>query len=321
MPRNSPRWAAAFAELERSFPQHRFVQGDAEVAEGIGTLDAIVASRLPSGLIAGASSLKALFVPLAGLNHLPVAELKAGKIRVFNVHANAEAVAQNALALILAHFGRLIEYHLDLREKKWHGFWVGKGAEDEWDTIYDRRCAILGTGAIGTALARLLKPFRCEIVGWRRHPEAPLPAGFDRVEANLEKAIAGADIVVSALPLTAETKGLIGGKTLALMRGAFFVNVGRAAVIDEEALYTALRDGLLRGAGLDVWYEYPKPGSTSAAPSRYPIHELPTVVLSPHVAGSARQSSAGAIDVTVANLRSWLETGSAPNETSLAEEY
>jgi phosphoglycerate dehydrogenase-like enzyme len=321
MPRNSPRWTEAFADLERRYPAHRFVLGDAEVAESLATLDALVASRLPEGLLAGATSLKALFVPLAGLNHLPVAELAAAKIRVFNVHANAEAVAQNALALILAHFGRLIEYHLDLREKKWHGFWVGKGSEDEWDTIYDRRCAILGTGAIGRALARLLKPFRCEIVGWRRHPEAPLPAGFDRVEADLEKAVAGVDIVIAALPLTADTRGLITGKTLASMQGAFLVNVGRAAVIDEEALYAALRDGVLRGAGLDVWYEYPRPGSTSAAPSRFPIHELPNVVLSPHVAGSARQSSAGAIEGTVANLRSWLETGSAPNETDLAEEY
>jgi len=152
---------------------------------------------------------------------------------------------------------------------------VGRGAEDEWDTIFRRRCVILGTGAIGSALGLLLKAFHCEVIGFRLHADAPLPAGFDRVEGNLSTALEGAEIVISTLPLTAGTRGLIGEAELETMRGAFLVNVGRGEVIDEEALYMALKDGILGGAGLDVWYNYPKPGQTRGAPSRFPIHELP----------------------------------------------
>ncbi|MEI6877328.1 MAG: NAD(P)-dependent oxidoreductase [Spirochaetota bacterium] len=89
----------------------------------------------------------------------------------------------------------------------------------------------------------------------------------------------------------------------------------------EEGLYLALRDGSLRGAGLDVWYEYPKPGSPIAAPSRFPLHELPNVILSPHVAGGSRQSSRAAVDATIAKLRSWLETGSGLSEVDVAEAH
>ncbi|MEI6877331.1 MAG: NAD(P)-dependent oxidoreductase, partial [Spirochaetota bacterium] len=160
-----------------------------------------------------------------------------------------------------------------------------------------------------------------ETVGWRRNQAAGLPQGFDRIEARLEDALAGSAIVISTLPLTKETQGLVSREVLATMKGAFLVNVGRAAVIDEEGLYLALRDGTLRGAGLDVWYEYPTPGSTIAAPSRFPLHELPNVILSPHVAGGSRQSSRAAVDATIANLRSWLETGSAPSEVDLAAAY
>ena len=321
LPSKSKIWAAHFADLARDYPDHRFYASEAETRLHLFELESLLASWVQRSDIEAATSLKAFFGPLAGVNHLPLDLLRERGVRVFNIHANGEGVAEKALAMILAFHGRLIEYHLDLRQAKWHGFWVGKGSEDDWDTIFGLRCAILGTGAIGSALAQLLKAFRCETVGWRRNQAAVLPKGFDRVEARLEDAIAGASIVISTLPLTKETQGLVSKEVLATMRGAFLVNVGRAAVIDEEGLYLALRDGTLRGAGLDVWYEYPKPGSSITAPSRFPIHELPNVVLSPHIAGNARQSSRAAVDATVANLRSWLETGSGLSEVDTAEAY
>ena len=321
VPASSQVWADSLAELGRRFPSHEFVVGEEAVLRSLPDLEALISSRLSPEMVEGAASLKALFLPITGVNAVPAPLLASKGVRVFNVHANAESVAQNALAMILAWFGRVIEYHNDLRAQTWHGFWVGKGSEDEWDSIFDRRVTILGTGAIGSALALLLKAFRCEVTGWRRRTDAPLPPGFDRVEAELAAALKGRDIVVAALPFTPETGGLIGKEAFEAMRGAFFVNVGRGATVDEEALWLALKDRVISGAGIDVWYRYPQAGSTRGAPSRFPIHELDNVVLSPHVGGSTRQATSAAVEVTCANLAAWLSTGKADFEVDLRALY
>jgi phosphoglycerate dehydrogenase-like enzyme len=103
------------------------------------------------------------------------------------------------------------------------------------------------------------------------------------------------------------------------MKGKFLVNVGRGSIVDEEGLYLALRDGVLKGAALDPWYLYP--GDSRGAPSRFPIHRLGNVVLSPHVGGFTRGATVKAVKSTIANLESWLATGECANEVDLAEMY
>jgi phosphoglycerate dehydrogenase-like enzyme len=105
------------------------------------------------------------------------------------------------------------------------------------------------------------------------------------------------------------------------MRGAFLVNVGRGEVVDEEALYNSLRDGTLAGAGIDVWYTYPQDGATTGAPSRFPVHELPNVVLSPHVGGSTGESGEMNIQQTIGNVERWALNGDSVNRVDLAALY
>jgi phosphoglycerate dehydrogenase-like enzyme len=321
MPSSSRLWAGRIEALALRFPDHRFLVGEEAAKPSIGQLEALVASRILPSLIESATSLKALFLPFTGIDQLPIEILAQRGVRVYNVHANAESVAQIALAMILAHFGRLIEYHEDLRDEKWHGFWVGGGSADEWSTIHRKRCTILGAGAIGSALARLLKAFECEVVGWRLHADAPPPPGFDRIEPTLEAALSGAEIVVTALPLTPSTRGILSRELLLSMRGVFLVNIGRGLLVDEEGLYEALRSGALAGAGIDVWYAYPKAGSKQGRPSRFPIHRLPNVVLSPHVGGTTSQAAKAAVDLTLAKLETWISTGTADGEADLTAKY
>ena len=94
-----------------------------------------------------------------------------------------------------------------------------------------------------------------------------------------------ADYLAVTLSLNDQTRGLIGARELALMKPtARLINVARAEIIDEDALYRALADGRLAGAALDVWYRYPKePGPT--LPARRPFHELDNVLMTPHVSG------------------------------------
>jgi phosphoglycerate dehydrogenase-like enzyme len=313
-------WDKGLETLAKDFPDHRFSLGLKPDSPEVSDLDLMLAGNLPRDAYLASSKLKGIFQSFTGINHLPLAQLRERGVQVFNVHANAFDVAEKALALCLAYYGRIVEYHNDLSKELWHGFWVKAGAEDNWNSIYGKTCAILGTGAVGQALARLLKAFSCEVIGWRRRSGQAVPDGFDRVVGDLKTALDEAEIVFVTLPATNLTQGLLSKELLAGMKGKFLVNVGRGPIVDEEGLYLALRDGILLGAGIDAWYTYPQGGRTGA-PSRYPIHKLPNVILSPHVGGSTHQASARAVDQTIANIREYLRTGDCASKADLEAMY
>lgn len=315
-------WSAAIAGMEPNLEgKAGLVKGVQETLARFNELDAVVANPLDISYFEGTQCLKALFVPFVGVNHLPAELLLERGVSVFNCHGNAESVAERALAMTLAGFGRIIEFHNDLQRGIWHGFWVNKGKEDFWHSIFRKRCAILGAGAIGQALAGLLKAFGCTVSGYRRRPDAQLPPGFDTMSADLEQAVTGAELVFVTLPLTELTKGLVDGRILRAMKGAFLVNVGRGAVVAEADLYQALVDGTLSGAALDVWYTYPEKGQTEGWPSRFPFHDLPNVVLSPHVAGSTHEAVDMNVIQTVENVARWVLTGNARHRVDLKASY
>ena len=317
----SPAWLAALESLAAEFPEHEFVAAPAEARAAIPQLDGILASRLEREVYEAATSLKAVFVPFTGLNQLPADLLLERKVRVFNVHGNAESVAECAIAMTLAFYGRTIEFHNDLRDRIWHGFWVGKGSEDEWSSIYRRPCAVFGVGAIGVAIARILKAFDCPVVGYRRHTGLPPPPYFDRIETDLRTAVEEAELLFVALPLTPASNGLFTKELLLGARGKFLVNVGRGPVVDEEGLYLALKEGILKGAAIDTWYNYPQEGAVEGSPSRFPIHRLPNVVLSPHIGGSSREAGPLSREQTIANIAAWLRGESTEREVDLRELY
>ena len=315
-------WKAAIDSIEPGLTgKAELIRGVQESLVAFNELDAVIANPIDSSYFQGTQRLKALFVPFVGVNHLPAELLSQKGVTVFNCHGNAESVAERALAMTLAGFGRIIEFHNDLSKGVWHGFWVNKGREDFWHSIFRKRCAILGAGAIGQSLAGLLKAFDCSVSGYRRKPDAPLPPGFDTMSSDLETAVTGAEIVFVTLPLTELTKGLVDARILAAMKGAYLVNVGRGDVVVEADLYQALVEGTLSGAALDVWYTYPEKGQTEGWPSRFPFHTLPNVVLSPHVAGSTHEAVDMNVIQTAENVARWVLTGEARHKVDLKASY
>jgi phosphoglycerate dehydrogenase-like enzyme len=94
------------------------------------------------------------------------------------------------------------------------------------------------------------------------------------------------DTVALCTALGPETTNLIDARRLALMKpGGFLINIARGQVVDEDALYAALRDGALGGAAIDVWWQYPNPGDPDRRGSRHPFHELPNAIVTPHNSG------------------------------------
>ena len=138
--------------------------------------------------------------------------------------------------------------------------------------VIGKTLGILGFGHIGQEVARLAQAFDMKIRSLR--------SGHSRAE--LEALLEASDFLVLACPLTPETRGLIGPAELARMRpSASLINVARGEVVDEAALYEALRDRRIRSAAIDVWYQYPKDGAPRM-PSRFPFQELDNVILTPH---------------------------------------
>ncbi|MCX7786444.1 MAG: 2-hydroxyacid dehydrogenase [Spirochaetes bacterium] len=313
-------WKEHCTPLMERYPEHEFVTDRETTLKEIETFHVLVGGIEPKGVYEQARSVRAVFVPFVGVDHLPAQVFMNRGVRVFNSHGNARFVAERALALLLCCTGKVLEYHQDLASGVWHG-WAGKGIFDTWDSIVGNTVTLLGAGAIAQWIARYLQPFDCKVVCYRRRVMETIPEGIDGVYYDLPEALQVADIVISTLPLTEKTRRLIGKEELSLLKGKILVNVGRGEVIEEEALYQALKEGILKAAGIDTWYSYPNTGEEICLPSRFPFHELPNVVLSPHVGGFTPKATIENIKVTVANLEAYLEGRPVPNEVDLHQMY
>jgi phosphoglycerate dehydrogenase-like enzyme len=187
--------------------------------------------------------------------------------------AYAEPTAEHALALALAGLRRLPER---ARTRSW-----GRPAAS---TLYDAPVVVLGGGGIARELLSLLAPFRSRVTLVRRSAE-PVPgaartATLDRLDEVLPDAL----VVVVALALTPQTTAVIGARQLAAMSpSGWLVNVGRGAHVDTDALVTALREGTIGGAALDVTDPEPLPDG-------HPLWSLPNCLITPHSANPAETS-------------------------------
>jgi phosphoglycerate dehydrogenase-like enzyme len=175
-----------------------------------------------------------------------------------------------------------------LRRGRWESQWaVGVASPPVWRELAGKTLGILGYGRIGQALARRAYAFDMEVLAIRQHTGQPDPHSIASVRGRdaLDDVMARADYLALTLPLTSETRGLLGDKQLRSMKPtAILVNVSRAQIVDENALYRALAERRIAGAALDVWYRYPtEAGST--LPANQPFHELPNVLMTPHVSG------------------------------------
>ena len=281
-------WHEKIGALREEFSHVDFVTEEERIKSDIETAHALVSGNIALELIQRAQHLSMIFVPFAGVDALPLDYIKEHGITISNAHGNAPYVAERCIAMALAFYGKIIDYHNDLKGSRWHGFAAQKGVRDTWNSIQARTCAVIGTGEIGKNIAKYLKVFGCRVIGFKKRPVKKKLEFFDEITLNLEEALEKGELIFISLPLTEETQGMFHAEILARLKGKFLVNVGRGHIVDEEGLYRSLKDGVLAGAGIDVWYTYPRNGTDRGEPSKYPIYGCPNVVLSPHVAGKPR---------------------------------
>ncbi|HEY1258770.1 MAG TPA: D-2-hydroxyacid dehydrogenase [Stellaceae bacterium] len=263
--------------------------------------DVLVISGLwRDGLLDRAKKLRLIQSIGAGTDQFPKAELARRGIRLASARGvNARAVAEHAMALMLALSRRLPEARDNQRQRVWRGM-IGDIAARE-DEIGGKTLLVVGLGDIGGRLARLAKAFDMRVVGLRRNPAAGRGAA-DAVDgmAALGALLPEADFVALTCPLTRETENLIDAAAFGRMKpSAYLVNVARGRVVDESALIAALAAGRIAGAGIDVTAEEPLPPES-------PLWGMAQVLVTPHTAGETQRYEDNVIDILRDNLgRLW----------------
>ena len=236
------------------------------------------ATKVTADVLRGASTLRVVVRAGTGLDNVDVAEAERRGVVVRNTpNANSVSVAELTVGMMLAFERHIPAAALDLRSGRWEKVrFMGR-------ELSGRRLGLVGFGRIGREVARRARAFEMEIracdpllAAW--------PAGFDWVRrATLEELLPAADFLSLHVPLTPETRGMIGARELARMgEQAVLINCGRGGLVDEAALHIALESGALRGALLDTFAEEP--------PGRLPLLALPNVLAVPHLGASTLEA-------------------------------
>jgi phosphoglycerate dehydrogenase-like enzyme len=279
-----------------------FAVRDAETLEStVGEADVLVISGLwHNRLLDSAERLRFVQAIGAGTDQFPREELAKRGIRLASARGvNYRAVAEHAMALILALSRRLPEARDNQAKRVWRGM-IGDLSRRE-DELRGKTLLVVGLGQIGGRLAQLAKAFDMRIVGLRRNP-AVGRGEADAVHAMSEfhSLLPTADFVALTCPLTKETERLVDAEAFVRMKpSAHLVNVARGRVVDEQALVEALGTLRIAGAGIDVTTEEP------LAPNS-PLWEMEQVLITPHTAGETRRYEENVIEILCDNLeRLW----------------
>ncbi|HSQ17607.1 MAG TPA: NAD(P)-dependent oxidoreductase [Anaerolineales bacterium] len=238
-------------------------------------------------------NLRMLVIPYAGLPAATRDLLQDfPNLAVHNLHHNATLTAEMAITLLLVAAKFIVPGDRALRQNDWRPRYQPSQAL----CLDGKTALILGFGQVGQRIGRACHALGMQVLALRRRPDQPTPVEypvqiFD--PAMLYQFLPHAHALMIALPATSETEGLLGARELALLPpGAVLVNVGRGAIVDQSALYTALASGQLGAAGLDVWYRYPRSQAEweNTPPADFPFQSLDNVVLSPHRAGASSET-------------------------------
>jgi phosphoglycerate dehydrogenase-like enzyme len=260
---------------------------EVEIVPRLADVDVLVTMVFTAEMAAVCRRLKLVQVPGAGLDRIESSALPTGTW-LANAYGHEVGIAEYVMGAMLALTRDFTHLDARLRQGYWDSQWaVSVPPPAPWPELAGKVMGILGYGRIGQCIAQRARAFDMVIWAIRRdltqsntHDLAFLggPDALDEIMTH-------ADYLAITLPLSEATRGLIGDRELRLMKPtALLINVARAEIIDESALYRALAQRRIAGAVLDVWYQYPK-GSGPTFPAQQAFHALPNVLMTPHVSG------------------------------------
>lgn len=288
-------------------------------------LHILVGGRPTRDQFAANPNLHTLIIPWAGLpaGARDLVRREFPHVAIHNLHHNAAPVAELALALFLAAAKFIVPYDRALRRRDWRMRYARPGPS----VLLDGKTAlVLGYGHIGRRVARGCRALGMTVLAVRRNSTASADADADEIHPPeaLRDLLPRAQALLICLPHTPHTDGLLGAAELALLPPrSVLVNIGRGAIVQEQALYAALQNGVLHAAGLDVWYNYPADveARSQTPPSAYPFHELDNVVMSPHRGGDTADTERRRMTHLAALLNAAARGEPIPNRVDIEAGY
>jgi len=293
-------------EVERerlaSFGELTFYEDEtrdpAEVLRRIGECEIVVtgASPVDATVMRGAPNLELVAIWSTGFNHVDVPEAARRGIVVCNAPGFAAvSVGEHALALALALAKNLPQADRHVRDGgyDWSAFW---GMQ-----LAGKTFGVVGTGAIGSHVAKLARCFGCRVLATTKHPSARRAAELGVEFVPLDTLLAESHVICLCAQLTEETEGLIGRREFHMMeKKPILVNVGRGRLLDQEALLEALRSGKISGAGLDVLAQEPPAADE-------PLLREERVILSPHHAAVTPECLSNLTRLCIDTIEAYLQ--------------
>lgn len=260
-----------------------------------------VGKKLSEKALESADALKVCFAYKTGVDDFPLHALKERKIPLINSHVNSRFIAQYAFSLLLSLVNHVTIADRNLRKGQWH-----TKKEDEWEDVYSKKVGLLGYGKIGNELHTILEKNGIKTVTIDRKHE------YQNIELakDLKDLIEKSDVIISSLPKTKDTDHLFNEETLSWMKRKYLINVGRSNCIDEEALYQAMKNHVLKGVAIDTWEKKPDSKEETLFPSRYPFQDLEeNIILSPHQATRLKEGHLFYVRDIEMKLMTYLRTG------------
>jgi phosphoglycerate dehydrogenase-like enzyme len=273
--------------------------------------DAIVGGGIPVNPWPAVPKLKLFQIPWTGHEFTSAERMPEG-LPVCNTYQHESTIAEYILLGMLETRIGLRHMDAEFRARGWAGRTPGHGPLH--GELRGATVGIVGYGHIGHEVAVRVRAFGMKVIGVRRS-QPPCPPELDWLGTpdRLDELIAVSDFVVVACDLNAETRGLIDARLLGLMKPTgVIINVARGRVIDEAALYAALKERRIGGAVIDVWYNYNEPGKPEVWPANHPFEALDNILCSAHLCALTPEMHARRWDFVAANIERVIR-GEAPH--------
>ncbi|MGW7680912.1 2-hydroxyacid dehydrogenase [Kribbella sp. NPDC054772] len=268
-----------------------------DLLSALRTADVLVGPAFTQEMADAAPGLRLVQVAGAGTDRI-----KASGVPVANTYHHEDSIAEYIVWALIGLRRELPQADQALRQGQWRSPVYDRGLEQP-QTLQGASIGFLGFGHIGRATWRVLRAFgaRAQVVTASGKADAD-DLNWAGDTTRLPRLLEESDALVVSAPLTESTRGIIGTPELQLLGNhAVLINVARGPLVQEDALYDALRDKVIHGAALDVWYSYPSDGDRGA-PANRPFGELDNVLLTPHLSGITRQTFRGRVHDIAANV-------------------
>ncbi len=296
--------------------QYEIVVPEEFTEEGICSIcadaDILLGPYVTPKIIETAKNLKLIQVPWTGMDTFDFSSVQGCSVPICNTHSNADSVAELGVTIVLDLLKKASYHDRKMRAGNWNR--DQKPLNLKSKMLSRQTVCVLGFGNIGFRIGKLVSAFGSKVIAVDGHAVAGNVAEKVYRRDLIKDAVAEADVIVCTVPLTESSRGMISDDMFGAMKdGVVFVNMSRAALVDEDAVWKALESGKLGAFGSDVWWNAPKRGESQSYPSvKHEFWKLDNVLMSPHRAGFVEDSLPhldGAIENIIALSRGEKLTG------------